>query len=62
MPVEEETHSHSDPDTENIIVQGDNLESLKALLPFYAGQVKCIYIDPPYTVPLMYTVHNFPTI
>jgi len=29
-------------------VQGDNLEALKALLPFYAGRVKCIYIDPPY--------------
>jgi adenine specific DNA methylase Mod len=29
-------------------VQGDNLLALKALLPYYAGQVKCIYIDPPY--------------
>jgi len=34
--------------SENMIIQGDNLEALKALLPFYAGQVKCIYIDPPY--------------
>lgn len=32
----------------NMLVQGDNLEALKALLPFYAGRVKCIYIDPPY--------------
>ena len=32
----------------NLIVQGDNLVALKALLPHYAGQVKCIYIDPPY--------------
>ena len=32
----------------NILVHGDNLEALKALLPFYAGDVKCIYIDPPY--------------
>ena len=32
----------------NILVHGDNLEALKALLPFYAGEVKCIYIDPPY--------------
>jgi len=32
----------------NLIVQGDNLLALKALLPRYAGQVKCIYIDPPY--------------
>ncbi len=31
----------------NLIVQGDNLHALKALLPRYAGQVKCIYIDPP---------------
>ena len=32
----------------NLIVQGDNLKALKALLPHYGGQVKCIYIDPPY--------------
>lgn len=35
-------------DSGNLLVQGDNLEALKALLPYYAGQVKCIYIDPPY--------------
>lgn len=40
--------SCGDPGTGNLIVQGDNLLALKALLPFYAGQVKCIYIDPPY--------------
>jgi adenine-specific DNA-methyltransferase len=33
---------------DNLIVQGDNLLALKALLPTYAGKVKCIYIDPPY--------------
>jgi len=32
----------------NLLVQGDNLLALKALLPHYGGQVKCIYIDPPY--------------
>ena len=32
------------------MVQGDNLDALKALLPFYAGQVQCIYIDPPFDV------------
>lgn len=37
-----------DADSGNLIVQGDNLLALKALLPRYAGQVKCIYIDPPY--------------
>ncbi|CRL12276.1 putative methyltransferase [Phaeobacter italicus] len=40
--------SAGDPDAENLLVQGDNLEALKALLPYYAGKVKCIYIDPPY--------------
>jgi len=35
-------------DSGNLIVQGDNLHALKALLPRYAGHVKCIYIDPPY--------------
>lgn len=33
---------------DNMLIQGDNLEALKALLPYYAGRVKCIYIDPPY--------------
>ena len=37
-----------DPGSGNLIVEGDNLAALKALLPYYAGQVKCIYIDPPY--------------
>lgn len=40
--------SVGDPGSGNLLVQGDNLVALKALLPYYAGQVKCIYIDPPY--------------
>lgn len=32
----------------NMIIHGDNLDALKALLPMYEGKVKCIYIDPPY--------------
>ena len=37
-----------DNGSENMIIRGDNLEALKALLPRYEGRVKCIYIDPPY--------------
>lgn len=33
---------------DNLLIQGDNLLALKALVPFYAGRVKCIFIDPPY--------------
>src|ERR1035437_3932028 len=40
--------SVGDPGSGNLVIQGDNLHALKALLPYYAGQVKCIYIDPPY--------------
>ena len=40
--------SYGDHDGGNMLIQGDNLEALKALLPYYRGQVKCIYIDPPY--------------
>ena len=40
--------SCGDTDSGNLLVEGDNLLALKALLPYYAGQVKCIYIDPPY--------------
>lgn len=34
--------------SQNLIIHGDNLEALKALMPYYGGKVKCIYIDPPY--------------
>lgn len=33
---------------DNLLIQGDNLLALKALIPFYAGRIKCIFIDPPY--------------
>ncbi len=44
----EEAGQYGDPAAQNMLIQGDNLEALKALLPYYAGKVKCIYIDPPY--------------
>ena len=44
----EDAHSAGESETPNMLIQGDNLEALKALLPYYAGRVKCIYIDPPY--------------
>jgi len=45
---EDPSLSYGDLDTQNMLIQGDNLAALKSLLPYYAGQVKCIYIDPPY--------------
>lgn len=36
------------PEAENLLIQGDNLLALKALLPYFAGQIKCIYADPPF--------------
>ena len=48
--IEDVTRSNcaADPDTENMLIHGDNLLALKALENKYAGRVKCIYIDPPY--------------
>ena len=40
--------SAGDDEAGNLLVQGDNLEALRALLPHYGGRVKCVYIDPPY--------------
>ena len=40
--------SYGDETSRNMLIQGDNLQALKALLPYYASKVKCIYIDPPY--------------
>ena len=39
---------YGDPDATNMLIHGDNLLALKALEQQFAGQVKCIYIDPPY--------------
>ena len=49
-PLEPDIERSCNPvDTDdNLIIQGDNLHALKALLPRYADRVKCIYIDPPY--------------
>lgn len=46
------------PDSGNMIIHGDNLEALKALLPKYEGQIKCIYIDPPYNTGKENWVYN----
>lgn len=46
--IENPEYSYGDPDSENILIHGDNLLALKALEQDYAGKVKCIYIDPPY--------------
>ena len=40
--------SAGDDEAGNLLVQGDNLEALRTLLPHYGGRVKCVYIDPPY--------------
>lgn len=42
------SNNAADPDTENMLIHGDNLLALKALETRLAGQVKCIYIDPPF--------------
>ena len=44
----EKAYGDEEQAKENLIIQGDNLQALKALLPLYGGQVKCIFIDPPY--------------
>lgn len=46
--IEDKSKSYGDPDTENMLIHGDNLLALKALEDKYTGMVKCIYIDPPY--------------
>jgi len=46
--VEDKTKSYGDPNTENMLIHGDNLIALKALEQDYAGKIKCIYIDPPF--------------
>ncbi len=49
-PLETDKSLSCNPTSENdnLIIHGDNLHALKALLPRYANRIKCIYIDPPY--------------
>ena len=46
--IENPEYSYGDPNTENMLIHGDNLLALKALEQDYTGKVKCIYIDPPF--------------
>ena len=46
--VEDPTKSYGDPNSENMLIHGDNLIALQALQQQFAGRIKCIYIDPPY--------------
>ena len=46
--IENPEYSYGDPNSENMLIHGDNLLALKALEQDYTGKVKCIYIDPPY--------------
>ena len=46
----EKSNIKNDPNTENMLIHGDNLIALKAIENKYAGQIKCIYIDPPYNI------------
>lgn len=46
--IEDKSKSYGVPDTENMLIHGDNLLALKALERDFAGKIKCVYIDPPY--------------
>lgn len=54
--------SYGAADSQNMILQGDNLDVLKAMLPYFRSAVKCIYIDPPYNTHAVFEhyVDNFP--
>ena len=46
--LHEPSKDYGDPNAQNMLIHGDNLLALKALEQQFAGQIKCIYIDPPY--------------
>ncbi len=54
----EPEHCHGNPNADNILIHGDNLLALKALEQQYAGEVKCIYIDPPYNTGSAFTHYD----
>ena len=48
VPDEENNSKEENKNSENIYISGDNIDALKHLVKSYSGQIKCIYIDPPY--------------
>lgn len=56
--AEDKELSYGDPGAGNLLVHGDNLEALAALLPYYKSRVKCIYIDPPYNTGSAFTQYD----
>ena len=46
--VEDFEKSYGDPNSQNMLIHGDNLIALQALIQDFAGKIKCIYIDPPF--------------
>lgn len=46
--IEDKSKSYGDPESENMLIHGDNLLALKALENDFSGKIKCIYIDPPF--------------
>ena len=46
--IEDKSMSYGDPESDNMLIHGDNLLALKALENDFTGKIRCIYIDPPY--------------
>lgn len=56
--VEDISKSYGDANSENMLIFGDNLLALKALEQDFSGQIKCIYIDPPYNIGAAFTHYD----
>ncbi len=54
----EHSGKYGNAPSDNLLLQGDNLAALKALLPHYAGQIKCVFIDPPYNIGKAFKHYN----
>lgn len=49
---------YGEEDSPNMLIQGDNLDALKALLPYYGGEVDCVFIDPPYNTQSAFATYD----
>ncbi|HFO6589872.1 TPA: site-specific DNA-methyltransferase, partial [Escherichia coli] len=56
--LEDKALSYGDVNSENLLIQGDNLLALKALEQQYSGKVKCVFIDPPYNTGSAFTHYD----
>jgi adenine-specific DNA-methyltransferase len=56
--LEEDSHSYQSAESDNLLIQGENLSVLKAIAPEFRAKIRCIFVDPPYNTGNIFRHYN----